>query len=42
MSGELQYAGENELLVAVTEVFGGWEIMAEFADLQGIEIHNTQ
>ena len=31
-------AGENEILIAVTEAFGGWGVMAEFTDLEGIEI----
>jgi len=31
-------AGENEVLIAVSEAFGGWGVMAEFADLEGIEI----
>jgi hypothetical protein len=31
-------AGENEVMIAVTEAFGGWGVMAEFADLGGIEI----
>ena len=28
--------GENELLVAVSEDFGGWGVQARFADLDGI------
>ena len=31
-------AGENEILIAVAEAFGGWGVMAEFADLEGIEV----
>lgn len=31
-------AGENEIMIAVSEAFGGWGVMAEFADLEGIEI----
>jgi hypothetical protein len=30
--------GDNELLMAVTENFGGWGIMAQFEDMQGIKI----
>jgi hypothetical protein len=30
--------GENELVLAVTESFGGWGVQARFADLDGIEL----
>jgi len=31
-------AGENELIVAVTESFGGWGVQARFEDMSGISI----
>lgn len=31
-------AGENEVLIAATEAFGGWGVLAEFGDLEGIQI----
>ena len=34
-------AGENEVMIAVTEAFGGWGVMAEFADLDGISIQKA-
>jgi glyoxylase-like metal-dependent hydrolase (beta-lactamase superfamily II) len=30
--------GENEICIAVTEAFGGWGVMAELADLDGVSI----
>ena len=30
--------GENEVWIAVTEAFGGWGIMGQFADFEGIEV----
>ena len=30
--------GENEVLIAVTEAFGGWGVMAELEDLDGVEL----
>jgi hypothetical protein len=30
------HAGENEILIAVTEAFGGWGVMAEFESIEGI------
>jgi glyoxylase-like metal-dependent hydrolase (beta-lactamase superfamily II) len=30
--------GENEILIAVTEAFGGWGVMAELENLDGVEI----
>ena len=30
--------GDNEIIVAVTEVFGGWGITGAFEDLEGLEI----
>ena len=35
-------AGENEILIAVTEAFGGWGVMAEFENLEGITILNSR
>jgi glyoxylase-like metal-dependent hydrolase (beta-lactamase superfamily II) len=35
-------AGENEILIAVTEAFGGWGVMAEFESLEGITVLNAQ
>ena len=31
-------AGRNDIRIAVTEQFGGWGVMAEFADIDGITI----
>lgn len=31
-------AGENEILIAITEAFGGWGVMAELEDLDGVTI----
>jgi hypothetical protein len=33
--------GENELVFAVTEVFGGWGLVARFDDLEGVEVSPT-
>ncbi len=30
--------GENEVWIAVSESFGGWGVMAKFADMEGIEL----
>jgi len=30
--------GENELVIAVSEAFGGWGLIARFADLEGISL----
>ncbi len=32
------HAGENELVLAVTEVFGGWGLMGRFEDPAGLEV----
>jgi len=34
-------AGENEIWFAVTEAFGGWGIMAQFDDLEGIKVQRS-
>jgi hypothetical protein len=31
-------AGENELVIAVTEAFGGWGLAGRFEDLEGIVV----
>jgi hypothetical protein len=36
------HAGANEILIAVTEAFGGWGIMAEFENLDGITLKNDR
>jgi len=36
------HTGENEILIAVTEAFGGWGVMAEFESLEGITVLNTR
>ena len=35
-------AGENEILIAVTEAFGGWGVMTEFESLEGITVLNAR
>jgi len=35
-------AGDNEILIAVTEAFGGWGIMGELEDLDGVTIQHTE
>ena len=30
--------GQNELVLAVTEVFGGWGVMGEFEDPAGLKV----
>jgi hypothetical protein len=36
------HAGDNEILIAVTEAFGGWGVMAEFENLDGIILKNDR
>jgi glyoxylase-like metal-dependent hydrolase (beta-lactamase superfamily II) len=36
------HAGENEILIAVTEAFGGWGVVAEFENLEGITLKNDR
>jgi hypothetical protein len=36
------HAGENEILIAVTEAFGGWGVMAEFESVEGITVLNAR
>jgi hypothetical protein len=31
------HSGENEILIAVTEAFGGWGVMAELENVDGIK-----
>lgn len=35
-------AGANEIVIAVTEAFGGWGVMAELDDLDGVSIRSTE
>ena len=35
-------AGENEILIAVSEAFGGWGVMAELENLEGIRISQAE
>ena len=30
--------GDNELVLVVTDVFGGWGVMGRFADGEGLEV----
>lgn len=32
--------GDNEIVFAITEAFGGWAVMARFPDMQGIKLVN--
>ena len=32
--------GKNELVIAVSETFGGWGIQGEFEDMEGIKLLN--
>jgi hypothetical protein len=34
-------AGENEVLIVVTEGFGGWGLQAQFEDMSGIRLNGS-
>jgi glyoxylase-like metal-dependent hydrolase (beta-lactamase superfamily II) len=36
------HAGENEILIAVTEAFGGWGVMAELESVEGITVQDPK